>query len=100
MEGISEELFRQPSNEFTQHLNIPVNERIIFSAKFGMGKTTFLKWYFAQDDAKEKFNCIHLFPVNYSIAGNEDIFRYIKYDVIVELLKEGYDVKEEDVHLT
>lgn len=100
MTDINKELFKQPNTEFTQHLNIPFNERIIFSARFGMGKTTFLKWYFQQSAIKEKYNTIHLFPVNYSVATNEDIFKYIKYDVIVELLRNGYEVIEEDVKLS
>lgn len=100
MSEIKAELFNQPNAEFTQHLNIPNNERIIFSARFGMGKTTFLKWFFEQDENKKKYNLIHLFPVNYSVANNEDIFRYIKYDIIVELLKKGYEVEENDFHLS
>ncbi len=100
MTDINEELFNQPNTEFSEHLNIPYNERIIFSARFGMGKTTFLKWYFEQSIVKEKYNTIHLFPVNYSVATNEDIFKYIKYDVIVELLRNGYEVKEDDVKLS
>ena len=32
--------------EFTQYLDLGDNERIIFSGKFGSGKTTFLNSYF------------------------------------------------------
>lgn len=60
----------------------PDNERIIFSAPFGTGKTTFLKKLADDDDLA----IIHLAPVNYSISANEDIFRLIKYDIINELL--------------
>ncbi len=97
MSEIKAELFNQPNAEFTEHLNIPNNERIIFSAKFGMGKTTFLKWFFEQDENKAKYNVIHLFPVNYSVASNEDIFRYIKYDIITELLEKQINIPFEEI---
>lgn len=96
---ISEELFHQPSAEFSKHLNIENNERIIFSGKFGMGKSTFLEWYFSKQEVCKRYNVIHLFPVNYSVATNEDIFRYIKYDIITELLNKNYQVEEADVKL-
>ncbi len=28
-----------------------------------------------------------MFPVNYSVATNEDIFRFLKYDIIIEFLR-------------
>jgi len=91
-------LFKEPQKKFIKHLNIENNERIIFSGKFGHGKTTFLQEFFREEDQKKefrikKYNVISLFPVNYSIASNEDIFRYIKYDIILEMLKNGYQIE-------
>ncbi len=82
-----------PEKQFEQHLNIIGNEKIIFSGIFGIGKTYFLKRFFKQH---EKYNVIHLFPVNYSIATNEDIFKLIKYDILYELIVEKkYDIEND-----
>lgn len=85
------ELFELANEDFKNHLNIVGNERIIFSGKFGVGKSTFLKNFFEEGKqinlfGKKKFNPIYLFPVNYSVASNEDIFKYIKYDILYELI--------------
>lgn len=74
----------QPTQKFTNHLNVPFNDRIIFSGPFGTGKTYFLEKYFT---GNPNYNVIHLFPVNYSIASNEDIFELLKYDILLELMK-------------
>lgn len=85
------ESFRIPLEKefirFRDHLNH--NQRIIFSAKFGDGKTTFLKSF--QDDERQSdcyFLTIH--PVNYSVARNEDIFEFIKRDILFQLHRDGY----------
>lgn len=72
------------ADKFNGHLKYPGNNRIIFSGPFGIGKTRFLRTYFKQHE--EDFICLHIFPVNYSIARNEDILDLLKYDVIYELL--------------
>jgi|JI7StandDraft_1071085.scaffolds.fasta_scaffold15738_3 hypothetical protein len=79
-----QELFTKPTETFSQHLELLENERIIFSGRFGIGKSTFLNHYF--EKAKENYNVIHLYPVNYSVLQNEDIFKYIKYDILLRLL--------------
>ncbi len=79
-----QELFTKPTETFSEHLELPDNERIIFSGKFGIGKSTFLNHYFEKE--KANYNVIHLYPVNYSVLQNEDIFRYIKYDILLRLL--------------
>ena len=78
------ELFEKPNAEFSKHISDPQNVRILFSGKFGIGKTTFINQYFAgKEDGYVK---IHLYPVNYSIASNEDIIDLIKYDILIELI--------------
>lgn len=80
---------------FKKHLE--VNERTIFSAKFGDGKTYFLnefkKKYSDENkeyvDKKEKYYFIAIYPVNYSVAENQDIFEYIKRDILFQLAKDG-----------
>lgn len=78
-------------NRFDLYLKIS-GDRIIFSGIFGIGKTTFLKEFFDQHDS---YNAIHLYPVNYSVASNKDIFELIKYDIFYELLK--LDVEYEKI---
>lgn len=92
---IVEELFNESATDFHNHLNIRDNDRIIFSGRFGIGKTTFLRDYFFSGNGDlfsinpSQYNVFHIFPVNYSIASNEDIFRYIKYDILLELFEKG-----------
>jgi hypothetical protein len=66
--------------EFKEHLD--QNARVVFSGPFGSGKTHFIKEFFKNNEDYEAF---HLFPVNYSLASNEDIFELIKYDILYEL---------------
>lgn len=72
--------------EFTRYLDLGDNERIIFSGKFGSGKTTFLNSYF---DGKNEYLTIKLYPVHYSVSPNEDIFEFIKFDIIFQLLAQN-----------
>ena len=54
------------------------NPRVVFSASFGDGKTTFLK------EMGTAF-AVTLHPVNYSVAKNEDVFEYVKRDILLQL---------------
>ncbi|UAY51280.1 P-loop NTPase fold protein [Ferruginibacter albus] len=86
--GISE-----VSRRFENHLQIEKNFRVIVSGKFGFGKTYFVDKFFKE--RKEKFNNITLFPVNYVISNNEDIFELIKADILKELfLTNKIELKE------
>lgn len=76
----------EPKKEFEKHLEPDYNRRIIFSAPFGTGKTYFLKKFFDERETKEKV--IHLFPVNYSVSSNEDVFELIKFDILLQLLED------------
>ena len=71
---------------FHQFLNIENNENIIFSGIFGIGKSYFIDKYF-NHSYKEDYIPIYLTPVNYSVANNEDIFEYIKVDILMQLLQ-------------
>lgn len=73
------------SEEFRQILKDPENRRILISGIFGIGKTTFIREFF--DSHTSEYVCLKLFPVNYSVATNEDIFELIKYDILYELLR-------------
>ena len=62
------------------------NPRTIFSAKFGDGKTYFLKKYMERHEKDTMFIVLH--PINYAVAANEDVFEYIKRDILLKLSKE------------
>lgn len=66
---------------FQNHINIEGNNRIMFSGYYGSGKTFFLNDFFNTD----QYEAFFLSPINYSIASNEDIFEYIKYDLAIQL---------------
>lgn len=90
-------LFGNIDKQFSDHLLLKGNERIVFSGRFGQGKTTFLREFFHednQDNRKTKYDVIHLYPVNYSVATNEDIFRYIKHDILYEIIQQGYEIDD------
>lgn len=71
--------------------------RIIFSARFGDGKSYFLK-KFMESYPKEAndFYFITLHPVNYVVEENRDVIEYIKRDILFQLIKDNriYDFKE------
>jgi len=70
-------------NSFKQHIDDELNERILFSAPFGAGKSTFLKNFF---DETNDYIVFKLYPVNYSVAPNQDVFEIVKYELLYELL--------------
>lgn len=74
------------TGQFADHL--AVNDRIIFSARFGDGKSYFLNnfMYTTRGD----FEYIVLYPVNYQIAPNEAIMEYIKRDILLQLIIKGH----------
>ena len=70
-----------PERLFTEHLNH--NDKIFFSGKFGSGKSYFLESYFEKQ--KAQLDSIVISPVNYEINSNDDIFRLIKLDILLQL---------------
>ena len=77
----------EPSTQFSQHLNEKGNHRILFSSPYGTGKTTFLKEFFKGKE--DEYEVFHLYPVNYQVADNKDIFDLLKYDILCELASQG-----------
>lgn len=67
------------SSKFEEHFSQDKNDRILFSGKFGTGKSYFLKKYFENRD--DKYNLFWLSPVNYVVGANQDIFEWIKIDI-------------------
>lgn len=69
-------------NNFAQYLE--KTDRIILSAKFGDGKTYLLNKLRNDAVMKDEYEFFTIYPVNYSVAKNEDVFEYIKRDFIVQ----------------
>ena len=68
--------------DFEEHLKL--NRQTIVSAKFGDGKTYFLNQYIERHKDDTFFIVLH--PVNYVVSPNEDIFEYIKRDILCSLV--------------
>ena len=81
------------SGRFSGHLKIIGNTKILFSGPFGQGKTTFLKHFF--QNTPEKYEVFNLYPVNYSVSPNEDIFKYIKAELLFQLMGKGVEFEKE-----
>lgn len=63
--------------------------RMIFSAKFGDGKSYFLNEFIESFDSKKgDYYFITLHPVNYVVEDNKDIIEYIKRDILFQLIKD------------
>ena len=61
--------------------------RIVLSAKFGDGKSYFLK-KFIESYPKESYYFITLHPVNYVVENNKDVVEYIKRDILFQLIRD------------
>lgn len=74
------------SERFHQFLLEENNNNIIFSGIYGIGKSYFINDFFNNQHSEEYIPII-LTPINYSVANNEDIFEYIKADILLQLLE-------------
>lgn len=70
--------------DFKEHLDLDLNQRILFTAPFGAGKSTFINEF--QEEHKGEYRFIRLYPVNYAVSANEDVFELIKFDILYELM--------------
>ena len=70
--------------DFYHHLNEATIDRTIFSARFGDGKTEFLKQF--KEKYQNEYDFYTLYPINYQIAPNEQIMEYIKRDLLFQLI--------------
>lgn len=71
--------------EFEKHLKS--HPRTILSARFGDGKSFFLAA--AKKRLKNRYAFLTIYPVNYQVAENQDIFEYIKRDLLFQLYYQG-----------
>lgn len=65
---------------------IEVDNRCILSAKFGDGKSYFLSQFMKK--YSDDYLFITIYPVNYQVMDNREIFELIKRDILLKLLSE------------
>lgn len=85
MEYIGEKELNHKLDDFKNHLEHA--DRMILSAKFGDGKSFFLQKIREDNERFSEYELITIYPVNYVVAQNEDIFEYIKRDILIQLAK-------------
>jgi hypothetical protein len=72
-------------DRFKEHLALDKNIRILFSAPFGAGKSSFIQTFFSEIPG---YLVIKIFPTSYSVASNKDIFELIKFDILTSLFED------------
>ena len=72
---------------FRYHLD--AHDRTILSARFGDGKSFFLSHFMEKEDVAECYTFLTIFPVNYQVVENRDIFELIKRDILLQMLLKG-----------
>ena len=87
------------AERFETFFALPDNHRILFSGKYGSGKTFFLHELFTTRK-KDEYETFHLFPTNYAIAQNEDVVKLLQFDILYELLEKGYLASSEKMFST
>lgn len=68
------------------HLHLIANPRTIFSSKFGDGKSYFLDVFQKDEQVRKQYEFITIYPVNYQVVPNSDIFNLIKRDILFQLI--------------
>ncbi len=71
-------------SQFGDHLR--AYPRTILSARFGDGKTYFLDAVRKDERLKEEFTFLTIYPINYQVMENKDIFEIVKYDILWQLM--------------
>ncbi len=79
--------FVKLEERFTDALEDDGNRQILFSGPFGSGKTTFLRSFFEKYGSD--YEAIHIFPINYALHTNTDVYEILKFDLILELISRG-----------
>lgn len=73
--------------DFSKHLN--ANPRTFLSSKFGDGKSFFLQKMKEEQGLNNEYEFLTIYPVNYQVVGNQDIFELIKRDILFQLMLHG-----------
>jgi len=82
--------------DFRHHLD--AHDRTILSACFGDGKSFFLSHFMEDEDVAENYTFLTIFPVNYQVVENRDIFELIKRDILLQMLLKG--IIETDIEIS
>ena len=82
--------------DFRHHID--AHDRTILSARYGDGKSFFLSHFMENPDVTERYTFLTIFPVNYQVTENRDIFDLIKRDILLQMLLKG--VVETDIEIT
>lgn len=91
-------IFELSKSKLTTYIEDDEIKNILLSGRFGVGKTTFIEHYFKNKESD--YELINISPVNYSVLSNQDIFRYIKYDILFILLeKVDFNLKSKETDL-
>lgn len=70
--------------DFSKHLE--AYPRTILSSKFGDGKSFFIQKIKEDQELASQYEFLTIYPVNYQVAANRDIFDLIKRDIFFQLL--------------
>lgn len=73
--------------DFKYHLES--HPRTILSARFGDGKSYFIEKILNDKGLKKKYDFIKIYPVNYQVVDNKDVFELVKRDLLIQLLTNG-----------
>ena len=73
--------------DFKNHLIS--HPRTILSAKYGDGKTYFLSKFINDPNVNSRFTFLTIYPVNYQVLTNSDIFELIKRDILIQMISNG-----------
>ncbi|MDE0243544.1 MAG: P-loop NTPase fold protein [Candidatus Kaiserbacteria bacterium] len=74
-------------DHFKHHLEMLRNSRILFSGKFGIGKTFFIERFFKQYE--EYYFWVRLRPTAYQIVGSEVLIETMKEDLMISIMEQG-----------
>ena len=78
--------------EFLHHLDS--HPRTILSARYGDGKSYFLSEVIKSQYSLQNYVFLTVYPVNYQVIDNKDIFESVKRDILFQLFVKGM-IKEE-----
>lgn len=73
--------------DFAKH--IKAYPRTILSSKFGDGKSYFIEKIKKDPELAKDYEFLTIYPVNYQVVGNKDIFEILKRDILFQLMLHG-----------
>jgi hypothetical protein len=74
-------------NDFAVHLES--HPRTILSAFYGDGKSYFLDCLKKNQEIASKYTFLTIYPVNYQVEENKDIFELVKRDLLLQMILNG-----------